>query len=151
RGQRQLAARALELLLRQRAPGAREDRGAGHVHRSLGPEASPGQSQRTGFSLRQRSGILARLMDSVRSRPQVSVVVPAYNEIQSLPVLLRELRDALAAANRTWELLLVDDGSRDGTGDAMEAAARGEPRIRVLRLEQNVGQSAALAAGLVRA
>jgi len=81
----------------------------------------------------------------------LSVVVPAYNEVESLPALLDELRAALGATQRTWELLLVDDGSRDGTGDAMESAARADPRIRVLRLEKNAGQSAALAAGLVRA
>ena len=82
---------------------------------------------------------------------QLSVVVPAYNEVENTPVLVAELLAALGATGRTWELLLVDDGSSDGTGDAMETAARAEPRIRVLRLEQNAGQSAALAAGLTRA
>ena len=82
---------------------------------------------------------------------QLSVVVPAYNEVENTPVLVAELLAALAATGRTWELLLVDDGSSDGTGDAMEAAAAREPRIRVLRLVKNAGQSAALAAGLTRA
>jgi len=84
-------------------------------------------------------------------RPQLSVVVPAYDEVENLPTLVAELTSVLAATGRSWELLLVDDGSRDGTGEAMEAAAAREPRIRVLRLERNAGQSAALAAGLVRA
>ncbi len=82
---------------------------------------------------------------------QLSVVVPAYNEVENTPVLVAELLTALAATGRTWELLLIDDGSADGTGEAMEAAAAAEPRIRVLRLARNAGQSAALAAGLVRA
>src|SRR5262249_6574848 len=78
-------------------------------------------------------------------------VVPAYNEVESLPVLVTELRAALAASGRTWEMVLVDDGSSDGTADRMRAEALSEPRIRVLRLEKNAGQSAALAAGLAAA
>jgi glycosyltransferase involved in cell wall biosynthesis len=83
--------------------------------------------------------------------PQVSAVVPAYNEVENVPVLVAELRAALDAAGRTWELLLIDDGSKDGTGEAMESEGAKDPRVRVLRLVKNAGQSAALAAGLVRA
>ena len=90
-------------------------------------------------------------MNTALPRPQLSAVVPAYNEVENLPSLVAELCAALDSTGRTWELLLVDDGSRDGTGEAMEAAAAKEPRIHVLRLEHNAGQSAALAAGLVRA
>src|SRR5262245_14942421 len=84
-------------------------------------------------------------------RPQLSAVVPAYNEVESLPTLVTELRAALESTRRTWEMVLVDDGSSDGTGDLMLAEAAREPRIRVLRLETNAGQSAALAAGLAAA
>jgi glycosyltransferase involved in cell wall biosynthesis len=90
-------------------------------------------------------------MSSPPERPQVSAVVPAYNEVGNVPVLVAELRAALDASGRTWELVLVDDGSTDGTGEAMEAAATADGRVRVLRLERNGGQSAALAAGLLRA
>src|SRR6185503_88985 len=62
-----------------------------------------------------------------------------------------ELRAALESTGLTWEMVLVDDGSGDGTGEAMLAEAAREPRIRVLRLERNAGQSAALAAGMLRA
>jgi glycosyltransferase involved in cell wall biosynthesis len=85
------------------------------------------------------------------TRPQISAVVPAYNEVECVPALVRELRAALDSTARSWEIVLVDDGSGDGTGEAMEAARRSDPRIRVLRLERNAGQSAALAAGLLRA
>ena len=95
--------------------------------------------------------MLAGLMSDAPPRPQLSAVVPAYNEVESLPALVAELSAALDATGCTWEMLLVDDGSRDGTGDAMDARAAHEPRIRVLRLERNAGQSAALAAGLARA
>jgi dolichol-phosphate mannosyltransferase len=84
-------------------------------------------------------------------RPQLSAVVPAYNEVESLGPLVTELRAALDSTGRTWEMVLVDDGSSDGTAERMRAMALNEPRIRVLRLEQNAGQSAALAAGLAAA
>jgi dolichol-phosphate mannosyltransferase len=83
-------------------------------------------------------------------RPEISVVVPAYNELDSLPPLFAELRAALAATGRTWELVVVDDGSTDGTAAALAAEAGRDPRVVPLILERNAGQSAALAAGLSR-
>ena len=85
------------------------------------------------------------------SPPQLSAVVPAYNEVESLPQLLTELRAALDGAGQPWELVLVDDGSTDGTGELLRAEAARDPRLAVVRFEKNAGQSAALAAGLQRA
>ncbi len=90
-------------------------------------------------------------MSRHESRPQLSAVVPAYNEVECIPVLVAELRAALDATMLAWELVLVNDGSSDGTGDAMGAEAAADTRVRVLHLERNAGQSAALAAGLSRA
>jgi len=79
--------------------------------------------------------------------PRVSVVVPAFEEEESLPVLAREIREALDAAGVSFELLLVDDGSGDRTLEVMLELARRDPAIRVIRQRPNQGQSAALAAG----
>ena len=87
----------------------------------------------------------------MNQRPQLSAVVPAYNEVECVPILVDELRAALDSTGRTWEIVLVNDGSTDATAEAMNRAAGKDARIRVFHLERNAGQSAALAAGLERA
>jgi len=77
----------------------------------------------------------------------LSVVIPAYNETESLPELCRELSGALAATGRSWEIVLVDDGSRDGTEETIAKLAAAEPRVRGVSLRRNFGKSAALATG----
>lgn len=89
-------------------------------------------------------------MSETTLAPEISVVIPAYNEVESLPVLLAELRPVLEATGRSWELVLVDDGSSDGTAERMRAEAAGDPRVRPVLLAANAGQSAALAAGFAR-
>jgi glycosyltransferase involved in cell wall biosynthesis len=79
--------------------------------------------------------------------PRLSVVIPAYNEAESLPELHRELVVALGALGMTWEVLYVDDGSRDGTDRVIESLCAGEPRARGILLSRNFGKSAALATG----
>ena len=77
---------------------------------------------------------------------QVSVVVPLYNEAEAVPHLVEAVMRALDG-RFAWELILVDDGSVDGTVATAEAAVRREPRVRLLRLARNYGQTAALQAG----
>lgn len=84
-------------------------------------------------------------------RPDLSAVVPAFDERDNLPILVEELRAALDASGRRWEIVLVDDGSRDGSAEWMVSAAALDPRIVPVLLEKNVGQSGALAVGLQRA
>ena len=72
----------------------------------------------------------------------VSVVVPLYNEEENISILQRELNEALTGLD--YEIIFVDDGSSDETVSRIAA----DPRIRVLRFEKNVGQSAAIFAGL---
>jgi dolichyl-phosphate beta-glucosyltransferase len=78
---------------------------------------------------------------------ELSVVVPAYNEERRLETGLRRALDYLARRGRPYELLVVDDGSRDGTSQV--AATFASQGVRVLRLERNRGKGAAVKAGLL--
>jgi polyisoprenyl-phosphate glycosyltransferase len=83
--------------------------------------------------------------------PTLSVVVPAFFEESSLPQLHRELVAVLDAGDLTWELIVVDDGSTDGTWRQIEALHRKDARVRGLRLSRNFGHQYALFAGLTQA
>ena len=85
------------------------------------------------------------------SRDQLTLVVAAFDEAASLPLLHRRIVDALdAAADLEGRVLYIDDGSRDGTWDVMRGLANGDRRVALLRLSRNFGKEAALTAGLDR-
>ena len=77
----------------------------------------------------------------------VSLVIPVYDEIDCLPGLVEEIHAALDPAGIDYEVVLVDDGSTDGSGEWLDEAAGRDPRLRVLHLVKNTGQTAAFAAG----
>jgi glycosyltransferase involved in cell wall biosynthesis len=79
--------------------------------------------------------------------PRVSVVIPAYNEAESIPALLAELQPPLDSLGSHYEVLLVDDGSTDGTRELAPLWLTRYPALRVLRFRRNAGQSAAFLAG----
>lgn len=77
----------------------------------------------------------------------VSVVVPIFNEEENVPLLAQRIHAAMARMGRSYEIVLVDDGSTDGTWSALQLAARTYPRLRMIRLRRNFGQTAAMSAG----
>jgi glycosyltransferase involved in cell wall biosynthesis len=79
--------------------------------------------------------------------PEISVVVPLLNEEASIPTLYRELTDVLQGHGRSYELLFIDDGSKDGTFALLSSLHAHDSRVRVIRFRKNFGQTAALAAG----
>jgi dolichol-phosphate mannosyltransferase len=81
----------------------------------------------------------------------VSLVVPVKDEADNVAPLAAEIGAAMESSSRSWECVWVDDGSRDGTGDALDRICAQDPRHRVLHLARNFGQSAAMAAGFASA
>ncbi|HEX2833072.1 MAG TPA: glycosyltransferase family 2 protein [Thermoanaerobaculia bacterium] len=78
------------------------------------------------------------------SQPDLSVVFPVYNEEENVPLLLREIAQALEGRGWTYEIVAVDDGSTDRSLDVLRAAREQYPMLRVLALKKNSGQTAAL-------
>ena len=83
--------------------------------------------------------------------PDLSVVVPLRNEAPNLAELHRELTEALERSGRTYELVLVDDGSTDDTFGVLATLQASDARLRLIRLRRNFGQTAAFAAGIAHA
>jgi glycosyltransferase involved in cell wall biosynthesis len=82
------------------------------------------------------------------TRPSLSVAIPMYNEIENVEPMLERVHQGLADYRGDWELICVDDGSRDGTGERLaQAAKRYGPHVRAIRLRRNFGQTAAMQAG----
>lgn len=83
--------------------------------------------------------------------PELSVVIPVFNESPNVRRLYDELTEVLGAYARPYELVIVDDGSRDDTFVQLAAAQASDPRLRVIRFRRNFGQTAAFAAGIAHA
>ena len=83
--------------------------------------------------------------------PELSVIVPVYDEEENIVPLVEEVCRVLDGIGRTAEIVVVDDGSTDRSGALLTALAADEPRLRVVRLARNYGQTAALAAGIEHA
>ena len=79
--------------------------------------------------------------------PELSVVIPIRNEAPSLRELHRELTDTLSAWGRSYEILVIDDGSTDDSFAILSELQAGDPHLRVIRFRRNFGQTAAFAAG----
>lgn len=81
-------------------------------------------------------------------RPELSIVVPVHNEADNLPLLIERLNAVLTPAVRSWEVVCVDDGSRDGTLAVLKLLNAADPRISAISFSRNFGKEVAIAAGL---
>jgi glycosyltransferase involved in cell wall biosynthesis len=79
---------------------------------------------------------------------RLSVVVPVFNELGNLDEIVDRVHGVLDGLVDGWELILVDDGSTDGSGERLDLLAADDDHVSVLHFERNCGQSAAMAAGL---
>ncbi|MDX1576493.1 MAG: glycosyltransferase family 2 protein [Kiloniellales bacterium] len=78
----------------------------------------------------------------------LSIVIPAYNEEDNVQPLYESVMDAVGALGRDFEVIVVDDGSTDATFERLAALAAADPRLKVIKLRRNYGQTPALAAGI---
>lgn len=96
--------------------------------------------------LSERKRILER---PTKTRPSVSVVVPVFNEVQSVPELHRRISKAMQTTKHPWEIVFVDDGSTDGSLQALEVVTAKDPQhTRLVALRRNFGQTPAISAGI---
>ena len=79
---------------------------------------------------------------------ELSLVIPLYNEMDNVEPLYQAICDSLDVTRYHFELIFVDDGSEDGTLSKLESLIQRDPRVRVLRLLSNFGQTAAMRVGI---
>ena len=83
--------------------------------------------------------------------PLVSVIVPVFNELENVELMYNELVEAMHSQPRPFELVLVDDGSRDGTTERLHEIAANDERVKLVVFRRNYGQTAAMHAGIQNA
>lgn len=79
---------------------------------------------------------------------KLSIITPVYNEAQNLGRLFREIKDVLSRQDFDYEIIAINDGSKDGSLTALEAEARNDKRVKVIDFSRNFGQTAAMSAGI---
>lgn len=84
----------------------------------------------------------------MQDKPVLSIIAPNFNEAQTLPELYRRMREVLDATGETWELILVDDGSTDGSTDIIRDLSEKDHRVRPVIFARNFGHQIAVTAGL---
>jgi len=82
------------------------------------------------------------------ARPELSILFPVFDEAQNIAPLIAHTRELAPCLAGSWEVIVVDDGSRDGSVAAVERARAGDPRVRLVRHAENRGYGAALRSGL---
>lgn len=85
------------------------------------------------------------------ARPTLSIVIPVFNEEESIPELDRRLRGLLDNLGETWEVIFVDDGSRDASARLLQELVEKEPRYKLISFSRNFGHQIAITAGTDRA
>ncbi len=83
-----------------------------------------------------------------RKRPRFSIVAPAYNEEEVLPEFYRRVREVMDSIGEPWELILINDGSRDNTLAIMRELHAQDPRVKIVSFSRNFGHQLAITAGL---
>ena len=81
-------------------------------------------------------------------KPRISIIAPAFNEADTLPEFYRRVAETMAAIGESWELVMVDDGSKDSTAEILRDLCRKDPHVRPVIFARNFGHQLAVTAGL---
>jgi glycosyltransferase involved in cell wall biosynthesis len=92
--------------------------------------------------------IRAHRMSKMLAKPDLSIVIPVFNEEENVEMLYEKLLVALSELGQSWEVVFIDDGSTDNSFDELEKLSLQDDRIKVIRFVRNFGQTAALSAGI---
>lgn len=84
-------------------------------------------------------------------KPEISIVIPVYNERENLVLLDEQITKHMKPLNKDYEVILVDDGSNDGSAELIHALKNGNPHLRLIKFGQNLGQTAAFSVGFEKA
>ncbi len=87
----------------------------------------------------------------MKSNTHISIVIPAYNEEDNIPILYEKLKGVLERLGREYEIIFVDDGSVDRTWERLKEIAEKDQRVKLIRFRKNYGQTAAMYAGFQHA
>jgi len=114
--------------------------------------SSPGTSSTPAFQVMKPGFFPSAFCDilagmTIEKNPDLSIVIPVYNEAANLPGLHEEISAACQGLEKAYEILFVDDGSQDGTLTVCKQLFEKDPQIRIIQLRKNFGQTAALSAG----
>lgn len=86
-----------------------------------------------------------------KTRPELSIIIPIFNEIDSIPLLYERLLQTLDKMRESWELILIDDGSVDGSSALLKDLSLKDKRVKLIKFVRNFGKTPAMCAGLDRA
>ena len=91
------------------------------------------------------------IVDENAAQVEYSIIIPVYNEVQNIEPLYAAIKPVIEKIDRSCEVIFIDDGSKDGTYDALRKIHENDPVCRIIRFRRNFGQTAAMAAGFTHA
>ena len=87
-------------------------------------------------------------MKSSSALHELSIIVPVYDEKSNIPILYKKIVEASREINRDFEVIFINDGSRDGSGEQLDSLAANDKRVKIIHFRRNFGQTAAISAGI---
>ena len=88
------------------------------------------------------------MWNNVKNKPFITIIAPIFNELENLPILYERISEVMQKSESYWELLLIDDGSTDGSTDFIRELSKKDQRVKPVIFARNFGHQIAVTAGL---